>query len=244
MSAMDWCITDPHMSPPGLNDQYFTEKLLRLEQSYWCYRPSATSPNVGPLPAQARGSITFGSLNAFAKINERVIELCKRILDAVQNSRLIAHAIGGDENQPARDRFTSFGIAPERLSLVGRKPRDGYLDVYNSIDIALDPFPYGGGTTSLDALWMGVPLVTLAGTLPVGRTGVTLLNQVGLTELIAQTPEQYIQIAAKLAADLPHLSSLRAGLRGRLQASALMDAPTYVRHLEAAYRSAWQRWSG
>ena len=242
MTAMDWCITDPQLSPEGLNDSFFTEKLLRLDGSYWSYEPSAGSPPVGTLPAASRGHITFGSLNAFSKTNDQLIQLWRDVLDAVPNSRLMIHALGGDQNGTARKRFTDAGIDPARLTLVGRQSRNEYLNQYNAIDIALDPIPYGGGTTSLDALWMGVPVITLAGTLPVGRTGVTLLNQLGLNEWIAQTPQQYVQLAARLAGDLPRLAELRQNLRQMLSKSILMDAPRYVRGLESAYRSAWQKW--
>ena len=242
MSAMDWCITDPHMSPPGMNDRWFTERLLRLPESYWCYRPSTTSPAVGPLQAEQHGYVTFGSLNTFAKVNPRVIELWAKVLDAVPNSRLMVHATMGDRNAAARKMFTDAGIAPDRLTLVGREQRDQYLDFYNRIDIALDPFPYGGGTTSLDALYMGVPLVTLAGQTALSRTGVTLLTNLQLTELIAENPQRYVQIAATLAADVPKLAELRQTLRQRLSKSVLMDAPRYTRHLEEAYRLAWKQW--
>ena len=242
MSAMDWCITDPHMSPSGMNDKWFTEKLLRLPESYWCYRPSATSPPVGPLPAEQRGYITFGSLNTFAKVNQRVIELWAKVLQAVPNSRLAVHATMGDANLAARKMFTDAGIGPDRLTLLGREQRDQYLDLYNRIDIALDPFPYGGGTTSLDAVWMGVPLVTLAGQTALSRTGVTLLQNVGLLELVAHSPQQYVEIAAELAGHPAKLRELRQSLRHRLTQSVLMDAPRYTRNLEDAYRSAWKHW--
>jgi protein O-GlcNAc transferase len=242
MSAMDWCVTDPHMSPPGMNEHWFTEKLLRLPESYWCYRPSPTSPPVGSLPAEQRGYITFGSLNAFAKVNHRVIDLWAKVLNAVPNSRLMVHATMGDANAAARKMFSDAGIAPDRLALVGREQRDQYLDLYNRIDIALDPFPYGGGTTSLDALWMGVPLVTLAGQTALSRTGVTLLSNLDVTELIAENAQQYMRFAATLAADVPKLAELRRTLRQRLSQSVLMDAPRYTRHLEQAYHFAWKRW--
>jgi protein O-GlcNAc transferase len=242
MSAMDWCITDPHMSPPGLNDRWFTEKLLRLPETYWCYRPSATSPPVGPLPAAQLGYVTFASLNTFAKVNHRVIELWAQVLQAIPNSRLAVHATMGDANAAARKMITDAGIAPDRLTLLGREQRDQYLELYNRIDIALDPFPYGGGTTSLDALWMGVPLVALAGQAALSRTGVTLLDNLNMGELIAQTPQQYVEIAARLASDVRMLAELRHNLRQRLTQSVLMDAPRYTRNLENAYREAWKLW--
>jgi predicted O-linked N-acetylglucosamine transferase (SPINDLY family) len=239
---MDGCITDSYLSPEGLNDSYFTEDLIRLDGSYWCYEPSADSPFVGSLPAISRGYITFGSLNAFSKTNAQLIQLWHKVLDAVPNSRLMVHALGGDENNAAHKRFTDAGIDSARVTLVGRQPRNQYLNQYNAIDIALDPFPYGGGTTSLDALWMGVPIITLAGTLPVGRTGATLLNQLGLSEWIAQSPQQYVQLAARLAGDPSMLTEIRQNLRSTLSKSILMDAPRYVCSLESVYRTAWKKW--
>jgi len=245
LRAMDWCVTDAHMSPPEEDERqgrWFTERLLRLGRSYWCYLPSATGPAVGESPAARRGAVTFGSLNTLAKVNPRVIALWARVLAAVPGSRLMVSAIMGEGNADVRAMFEGAGIAGERLVLVGRRPRDGYLELYNEIDIALDPFPYCGGTTSLDGLWMGVPLVTLAGETPLARTGVTLLRNVGLEELIAGNEEEYVRIAADLAGDLPRLAESRRTLRGRLQSSPLMDAVGYVRDLEGAYRAAWGKW--
>jgi len=243
ISAMDWCITDAQMSPPGLGEQWFTEKLLRLKESYWCYRAPPGSPEVGWLPAERNGQVTFGSLNSFAKVNPQVIALWAAVLQAVPNSRLMVHATMGDANAAARKMFTDAGIDPQRVTLIGRQQREQYLEQYNQIDIALDPFPYGGGTTSLDALWMGVPLITLAGKTGLSRTGVTLLSNLNLPAWIAEMHEQYVQIAASLASDVPRLAEVRATLRPRLQGSPLMDEEGYVRNLEAAYRHAWQEWT-
>ncbi|HEX4796758.1 MAG TPA: tetratricopeptide repeat protein [Humisphaera sp.] len=242
ISAMDWCITDPQMSPPGLHEQWFTEKLLRLKESYWCYRAPPASPPVGPLPAERSGYITFGSLNSFAKVNPQVIALGASVLQAVPNSRLMVHAPMGDANAAARKMFTDAGIDPNRLTLIGRQQREQYLEQYNQIDIALDSFPYGGGTTSIDALWMGVPLITLAGKTALSRTGVTLLSNLDLREWVGETPEQYVEIATSVASDISRLAQLRGTVRQRLQDSPLMNEQAYVRNLEAAYRYAWREW--
>ena len=134
------------------------------------------------------------------------------------------------------------GIAPEQVVFVDFKPTVEYFATYQRIDVALDPFPYGGGTTTCDALWMGVPVVSLAGQTAVGRSGLSILSNVGLPELVARDPEQYVRIAAELAEDLPRLSNLRATLRQRMQSSRLMDAPRFARNVEAAYREMWKRW--
>jgi predicted O-linked N-acetylglucosamine transferase (SPINDLY family) len=133
-------------------------------------------------------------------------------------------------------------IAPERVAFVGRVALSKYFRTYNHVDIALDTFPYAGGTTTCDALWMGVPVVTLAGRTAIGRAGVSILSNAGLPELIAQSPEEYIRIATDLASDLPRLAALRSTLRQRLLTSPLMDAKGFARDIEAAYRSMWRTW--
>ena len=241
LKTIDWCITDPHMLLPG-REKYFTEKMLPLPDCYWCYRPSPTAPPVGPLPMRAGGHVTFGSLNTLAKVNDQVIRLWSRLLDAVAGSRLAVHVPGGPSSRGVLNHFTAHGIAPDRLDALPRQNRDAYLDLYNRIDIALDPFPYNGGTTTFDALWMGVPVVTLAGDLPLARAGVTILTNLGLTELIAQSQEQYVKIAADLARCPDRLAGVRASLRQRLRESVFMDAECYVRNLERAYLHAWRGW--
>ena len=223
---------------------HFTERLLPLPRSYWAYRPATSSPEVGPLPAARNGFITFGSLNSLAKVNARVLRTWAALLARVPNSRLVIHVPGGGRNPSILRRIADHGIPLDRLDALEYRPREQYLDAYNRIDVALDPFPYGGGTTSLDAAWMGVPVVTLAGRPPVARAGVTILTNLGLPELIAHTPDQYLDIAASLAADIDRLSSLRSTLRDRMRHSPLMDEPGYVRDLEDAYRLAWRAWCG
>ena len=242
LAGMDWCITDPHMISSGC-EKFFTERLLPLGQTYWCYRPQS-SPEVGPLPALQNGFITFGSLNTLAKVNDGVIELWAKLLETVPQSRLAVHVPGAQSNPSLISRFTSRGIPMDRFIPTPRYSLEEYLAAYNSIDIALDPFPYCGGTTSLDSLWMGVPLITVAGQMPLARAGVTILRNLGLTELIASDPAEYLQIAASLASDLNRLSELRGSLRSRLKNSPLMDEQGYVRDLENAYRAAWRDWCG
>jgi predicted O-linked N-acetylglucosamine transferase (SPINDLY family) len=242
LSVMDWCVTDTRMSPPGEGDDFFSERLLRLPETYWCYRPWPGSPDVSPLPARTNGFVTFGSLNSLAKVNDRVLALWRQVLDAVPKSRLLIHAHGGTHNEIATTRFRAAGLPMERLTMVGMESVEQYMARYHSIDIALDPFPYGGGTTTLDALWMGVPVVTVAGATPLSRTGLTLLHAVGLDELVTTTPGQYVQTARGLANDLPRLERVRSSLRNRLRGSVLMDEPRYVRELESVYRYAWKTW--
>lgn len=241
LRTMDWCITDPRMMAPSC-ERYFAEKLLPLAESYWCYRPDAASPAVGPLPAATNGYLTFGSLNSAAKLNVQVVRHWAKLLQAT-NARLALHVPGGAKNPSILRWLADNGIPPDRLDPIEHRPRAQYLDTYNRIDVALDPFPYCGGTTSLDAAWMGVPVVTLAGATPISRAGVTISNHLGLPELIAQSPQEYLDIAVALAGDRDRVAVLRSTLRGRLQQSPLMDEPGYVRHLEDAYRLAWQAWT-
>ena len=165
-----------------------------------------------------------------------------QVLRAVPKSRLILHARRGEPSPAGAGYAGTPGIDRRRVKFVGWSPLSEYFKRYQQIDIGLDPFPCNGGTTTCDAIWMGVPVVTLAGRTAVGRGGVSILTNVGLPELIAQTPQQYVQIARDLAGDQPRLAELRRTLRGRMQASPLMDARRFARNIEAAYRQMWRTW--
>ena len=244
MSAMDYRLTDANLDPPGMTERYHSEQLVRLPVSA-CFSPAAASPEVGELPALATGHITFACLNNFTKVTPPTIECWARVLDAVPGSRLML-LLGDAENPAARQQveqaFARHGIAPERLELVGKRPLADYLALHHRIDIALDPFPYNGGTTSVHSLWMGVPVVTLAGKTAVSRVGVTILANAGLAKLIAQSVDEYVEIARRLAADTARLGKMRAELRAQMQASPLFDAEALTRALEDAYRNMWETW--
>jgi predicted O-linked N-acetylglucosamine transferase (SPINDLY family) len=243
MPAIGFGITDAHVDPPGVADTYHEERLLRLPHSLWCFHPSASMPEPGALPALARGHVTFGSFNHLAKVNEDVRVLWARLLQSVPGSRLLmVGAPAGENRDDLRATFARAGIAAERLEIHGMLDYAQYLDMYRETDIALDTFPYNGGTTTCDSLWMGVPVITLAGDYGQARAGVSLLSTVGLRALIAQTPEDYLAIARALAADLDALSALRSGMRARMRASPLMDAAGFARDLEAVYREIWRDW--
>lgn len=241
--AMDYRISDPHLDPPD-NDTFSTERTIRLPHCFWCYEPHEIAPDVSALPAQLNGFITFGSFNNFSKVTEPTLRLWAELLRGVPRSRLLLHTLEGEHRQRVRAIFASAGVSPDRLEFVGFQPMDAFFRLHHRIDIALDPFPYGGGTTTCDALWMGVPVVTLAGQTAVGRAGVSLLSNVGLPELIARTAEEYVAIARGLASDLPRLAELRATLRHRTSASPLMDAPRFATDMLDAYRAGWQEWCG
>jgi protein O-GlcNAc transferase len=242
LDSIDYRLTDRFLDPDDTNDCYYMEKLIRLPQTYWCYEQSIATAAPNELPLVTTGTVTFGCLNNFSKLSPGALETWAVLLNTLANSRLLVHMKSGSH----RDRLIQFmserGIAGDRLDIVGLVPSEEYFKTYHRIDIALDPFPHAGGTTTCDALWMGVPVVTLAGNLIATRAGVSILSNVGLPELIAQTPEQYIQIAMDLAADKPRLIDLRATLRRRMQQSPLMDAERFARDVEAAYRTMWRTW--
>jgi protein O-GlcNAc transferase len=244
LETMDYRLTDPHLDPPGMNDAYYSEKSIRLPETYWCYPVHEQTPEVGPAPAVNSGEVTFGCLNNFSKVSPEALSSWIELLKSVPRSRLILHAGDGSLRQRTLDLVERAGIKRDRLKFVGKVPLYDYFKQYEQIDIGLDPFPYTGGTTTCDALWMGVPVVTLAGRTGVGRSGVSILRNIGLLELIADSPEQYVQTAAGLANDLPWLSELRRTLRDRMQGSVLMDAPRFARHIEAAYWGMWGNWCG
>ncbi len=242
LAAMDYRLTDPFCDPPGLTEHLYTEKLYRLPDTWWCYRPAIVSP-LTPLPALRNGWITFGSFNAYAKISEPVIELWARLLSGLPQARLFIMTVPrGSATAALRERFQRQGIALERIEIEAGVIPDRFHEMFARADIALDPFPCNGGATTLDTLWNGVPVVTLAGDSCISRAGVSMLSNAGLTELIARDSEEYLAIARRLAQDLDALQALRSGLRARVQASPMMNAAVFTANLEAAYRQMWHAW--
>jgi len=246
LAAMDYRLTDPYLDPPGASDDAYTERSVRLPHSFWCYDPAAMgvadAPEPGPPPAVAAGRITFGCLNNFRKINDRVLELWAQVLKQAITSRILLLAPRGSHRAALVDRLRQWGVLPERVGFIDRGSRAQYLDSYRSIDIALDTVPYNGHTTSLDALWMGVPVVTLIGQTVAGRAGYSQTTNLGLPDLAARTDEQFTAIALALANDLPRLAELRGSLRRRMRASPLCDGAGWTAGIEAAYRQMWQQW--
>jgi predicted O-linked N-acetylglucosamine transferase (SPINDLY family) len=210
--------------------------------SFWCYDSCGIDVPVNDLPARENSGITFGSLNNFCKINDAVLRLWARVLVQVQNSRLLILAGLGDHRQRTIDFLGQHGVEAHRIEFIAPCPHDAYLQQYHRLDIVLDPFPYGGHTTSLDALWMGVPVVSLAGGTSVSRAGLSILNNLGLPDLVAFSEDDYVRIAVDLAGNLSRLTKLRTTSRGRMEASVLMNAPHFARQVEAAFRSMWRRW--
>ena len=246
LSSIDYRLTDSIADPPGQWDRWHTERLVRLDPCGWCYGPPEDAPPVAPPPSLVNGFITFGSFNLLAKMGPRVVDLWSRILKEVSRSRLLLKAQSFSD-EPTRQRileaFGKGGIDANRLDLLPRTEGTvKHLSLYDRVDIALDPFPYNGTTTTCEALWMGVPVVSLEGTSHAARVGASLLNAAELSDSIGHSSEEYVRIAAQLAADRDRLASLRASMRARLEASPLRDEINYTRRLESAYRVMWESW--
>ena len=242
LSAIDYRLTDPYLDPPGIDESCYSERLYRLPRTWCCYFPRAHTPDVSPLPAASLGRITFGCLNNFGKITPDTLRAWGRLLAQVSGSELMIHAPEGRHRQRTTSMIAEQGVDPARVRFIGQLPLDAYFAQYQAIDIGLDPFPYTGGTTTCDSLWMGVPVVSLAGSTAASRGGLTLLSNIGLTELVARDTDQYVRIAADLARDLDRLAGIRSTLRARMSASPLMDARQFARDVERAYRTMWHTW--
>jgi predicted O-linked N-acetylglucosamine transferase (SPINDLY family) len=244
LTAIDWKIGDPWLSPRD-EGHHFTEKIWRLPDSCLCFAPPHDAPAVAALPSAANGYPTFGCFNNLAKVNDDVVEVWSRILAAAPGARLLLKTkqLASAELRAALlARFEHHGIAADRLILEGTAPYAEYLASYGRVDIALDPFPYPGGATTAEGLWMGVPALTLRGDRFIAHQGESLLHAAGLPDWIACDRDEYVRKAVDFAADRSRLAQLRASLRQQVAASPLFDAPRYARHLEAAWRGMWQHW--
>jgi predicted O-linked N-acetylglucosamine transferase (SPINDLY family) len=243
LSRIQYRITDRHCDPAGLTEHLHTERLVRLPNSQWCYRPFVSVAHAPAPPLLRNRHVTFGSFNQIAKISPTTRALWARILKEVPGSRLMVAGVG---HGPAAERLlgelAASGIARERITVAQFAPVEDYLRLFDGVDISLDPTPYSGGTTTCDALWMGVPVVTLPGPRPASRSAASILTTVGLRECIAQSPDDYVRLAVGLSRDAATLTSLRALLRERLRRSPLMDEARFVLDLEQAYRAMWRAW--
>ncbi|WP_246481709.1 FkbM family methyltransferase [Natronogracilivirga saccharolytica] len=243
LRAMDYLITDWHESPEG-EEPCYTEKLIRMPDDYICFLPPEYAPEVGPLPAEEKGYITFGCFNNPTKVNSRLIEKWAEIMHRVPDSRLFLKSKQYDTamfTDSIISQMESAGIARERLIFEGMSPHPELLDAYNRVDIALDPWPYSGGLSTCEALWMGVPVVTLPGPTFAGRHSTTHLMNAGLPEMVTGSREDYIAKAVALASDKEALAELRAGLRERVRLSALCDGERFGAHLAVAFREMWKQ---
>lgn len=244
MTAMGYRLTDALHDPPGMTDHLHTERLVRLPGCNWCYRPDDDEPVVSEAPCLTNGVVTFGSLNKLNKATPGMATLWAQILKQVPDSRLILVVHGGDRANPSvRQSFERLGIPANRVEILDKaKSRRQYMDRFGRIDIALDTFPFNGITTTCDALWMGMPVVSRYGQTHVSRAGLSILSQVGLHDLACANGDEYVKCAAQLADNRAHLAKLREELRGRMERSSLRDERGYARGVEGAYRSMWSGW--
>jgi predicted O-linked N-acetylglucosamine transferase (SPINDLY family) len=242
LSAIDYRLTDPNLDPPGSAELPYSEQSFWLPETYWCYRPLDAVAHLRPAARAAGRRLTFGSLNAPAKLSAPALRTWAKLLRLVPDSSLLLCVQCASTADRLRRTISNEGVSPERVEFTSWQPHVEYLRLYDRIDVALDPFPYGGGATTCDALWMGVPVVTLAGRTAVGRGGKSILSNVGLSDLVADDTEEYVAIAMRLAFDESRRLRLRANLRKQIEASPLMDALRFARNVEAAYRQMWRRW--
>jgi protein O-GlcNAc transferase len=246
LKAFDWRITDDRADPAPDAEAQYVERLWRLPETFLTYRPPPEAPGVMPLPLQERGFVTFGAFNNFSKVTDLVLELWARILREAPGSRLQIKT-GALKDEEVRERalrrLTALGVEPARVQLSGVVPgRVEHLTTIAGLDLQLDTFPYHGTTTTCESLWMGVPVVSLAGDRHASRVGVSLLEAVGAGDLVAHDPDGYVALAVSLAKDPARLADLRTRLRPAMQRSPLTDATRFTRHLESAYRGMWHDW--
>ncbi|HKT98821.1 MAG TPA: tetratricopeptide repeat protein [Paraburkholderia sp.] len=244
--AMDYRLSDCWLDPldePG-RDVLYSERTVRLPKTFWCYDPLTEGLAVNSLPAANGVPFTFGCLNNPVKASDHALGLWAGVLAAVPESRLLVLEPQGVPRSYLIARYVAHGIDPSRVSFIARQSRRAYLETYHRIDLALDSFPCNGHTTSMDAFWMGVPVVTRAGRSAISRGGKSIAGNLGLPELVAYTDDEFVRAAHAFASDLPRLAALRGTLRGRMEASALMDAPRFAADIERAYREMWREYCG
>jgi len=241
LSAIDYRISDPWQDPPGLTERYHSETVVRIPGGM-AFAPIHDTPAVNALPALASGNMLLACLNNLSKVGPEVINLWARILLALPRAEFL---IGNLTDPETKARlllmFEQAGVPEQRLRMQPRVSMAEYLALHHKIDIALDPFPYNGGTTTMFSLWMGVPVITLAGDHAVSRLSTAHLARVGLDEFITHSEDEYVQCAVNFANDLPKLDAVRQSLRQRMNAPECQPA-TITRQLEAAYRTMWQKW--
>jgi len=247
LETMDYRLTDALADPIGQTERFHTETLLRIDPCAWCYTPPPESLDLSPpLESPEKTNIVFGSFNWIFKITPRVVEAWANILTNVEGSKLLIKSMGLHDPGTRRsltEHFSRYGIHSDRIEMLGRvNSFTDHLRIYQTIDIALDTFPYNGTTTTCEATWMGVPVVAVEGNTHASRVGISLLNAVGLTELVAKNTDEYVEIAASLANDRLRLRELKHGMRDRMKASPLLDARGYARKVEQAYQAMWRAW--
>ena len=245
---MDYRLTDARADPPGLTDHLYSEKLVRLPHTFLCYTPPEKSPEIETTASRDSRRITFGSFNNRTKITPEVVRAWAKILTQVPDGRIILKSrmfADPETRNILTDYFVENGVGPGRVELVSHIPSVfDHLRLYNRIDIGLDTFPYNGTTTTCEALWMGVPVITLAGKTHRSRVGASLLSNVGLEEFIAESVEDYVEKGVSLANNVKKRKSIRRDLRSRMARSFLMDGDRFTRSLERTYRWMFNEWLG
>jgi protein O-GlcNAc transferase len=243
LATMDYRITDAVTDPPVPADAWHCERLLRLPDSQWCFRPFGTPAVPGPLPARQTGFVTFGSFNNLAKASDTLLSSWVQILVKLPTAHLrLTRVRSAQRAAEIVALFGQSGVAPERIECVSYANDPPYGLQFAGVDIALDNYPYNGVTTTCESLYVGLPVISLYGRNGVSRSGLSLLGTLGLTELAASTPEQYVDVAVALASDLSRLEQLRASLRARFERSSLRDEKRFAANFEALLRVAWQHY--
>ena len=245
MQAINYRLTDEWADPPGMTEQLHTEKLIRITDGFLCFAPPAESPPVASSPFATHGHVTFGSFNVLTKITPQMLDVWAQILGSIPTSRLLIK--NRQLTDPALQerlyvRFEQYGVGRERIGMLGRTSKEAHMASYGKVDIALDSYPYHGTTTTCDTLWMGIPVITLAGETHLSRVGVSLLTRLGLSEFIAMSEQEYVELAVRLANSPEKLGQLRQNLRDRIYASGLVDGASFTQKVEAIYRELWQTW--
>lgn len=245
LRTIDYRLTDSRVDPEKLSERFYSEELVRLPGCFAVYRPPGNVPDVGPLPAIGKGFVTFANFNGLAKMSAAAIEAWAEILASIAGSRMIIAATGLQSETVRAEIaavFVRFGVEANRITLLGQQSMGRYFGLHNEVDISLDSFPVQGHTVTCHSLWMGVPVISLAGRTCAQRLGASVLGHLNLSDWIAQSPAEYVKLAVQLAADRDRLATLRGGMRERMKASPLMDGLALAANVEAAYRRMWRRW--
>jgi predicted O-linked N-acetylglucosamine transferase (SPINDLY family) len=243
LTRIQYRISDNHCDPPGLTDRYHTEKLFRLPHSQWCYRPFVEVDCEYEAPFKRNGHVTFGSFNQTVKIAPAMRKLWGEILTQVPDSRFVV--VGVVDERAREDLYQNLedaGVGRSRVTMLAYIPLEEYYKSFGRVDIALDTMPFSGGTTTLDALWMGAPVITAPGVRSWSRSAASILTTLGLPDWIADSPEDYVRRAVQFARNPSTIAELRKSLRSRMLESPLMDKRRFTRDMEEAYRRMWQSW--
>ncbi|MGD0464943.1 MAG: tetratricopeptide repeat protein [Tepidisphaeraceae bacterium] len=238
LRAIDYRLTDGWMDPAGAGDSFYAERSVRLPDSWCCYHPLGDVP---PAAARERGVIVFGSLNNPCKLNDSTLRLWAAVLAGVPDSRLLLLVESQRQRRSIGESMARAGVDPGRIEFTAHRRRGEYLRMYDGIDVCLDPRPYNGVTTTCDALWMGVPVISGVGATAAGRAGLSILSNLQMPQWVAEDDARFVAIAAELAGDFSGRRELRTTLRERMRRSPLMDGRKFARNVEAAYRWMWEQ---